>query len=396
MPRSRRRRRRSAAKRSRGRTLALVLAVIVAVVLVVGSLAEINAQSSGFRTSTNIAYGQLASRVAHASTQTGAQLAATMSGAPTLTNRAIPHTARAELQESLDQAVQESADEASQAARLVPPYPSDGVSTQFTAVMDGRALATLHIRTAIDQLLGMSPPPVAGAPVSTSTAAEPAIQVPQATTVMTAAGALLERADVAYRYLIAEIRHRHLTIVLPPSVWVPAPKDQAPLGAVQLGQSASTLAGASALGSYPRLIISAIGLSPPAVASGSTSAIGDSCDAATSTVAGAVPTVLPPTRSVTSDVTVTNCGTVSESGVVVTETLAVADPPGSPVPPAGARGGTAHRAVSVESGSSQSLTLPPMTVAGGHNYTLTVSLAIPVTQTVADGASQQFFLQISA
>jgi hypothetical protein len=95
-------------------------------------------------------------------------------------------------------------------------------------------------------------------------------------------------------------------------------------------------------------------------------------------------------------VTVTNCGTVSESGVVVTETLAVADPAGSPVPPARARGGTAHQTVSVQSGSSQSLTLPPMAVAGGHNYTLTVSLAIPVTQTVTDGSSQQFFLQISS
>jgi hypothetical protein len=375
----------------------VVVAVVVAAVLVVGSLAEISAQSSGFRTSTNIAYGNLASRVVHASNRTGAQLATTMTGAPTLTNRAIPHTARAELQQSLDQAVQETSDEASQATRLVPPYPSDGVSTRFTAVMDDRALATLHIRTAIDQLLGMSPLPIAGAPVSTSTAAgEPAIQVSQATTVMTAAGRLLEQADAAYRSLITEIRHRHLTMVLPASVWVPAPKARAPLGADQLGQSASTLAGASALGSYPRLIISAVGLSPPAVATGSTSAIGDSCDAAASTVAGAVPTVLPPTRTVTSAVTVTNCGTVSESGVVVTETLAVADPAGSPVPPARARGGTAHQTVAVPSGSSQSLSLPPMAVAGGHNYTLTLSLAIPVTQTVADGSSQQFFLQISA
>jgi hypothetical protein len=368
----------------------------IAAVLVVGSLAEINAQSSGFRTSTNIGYGQLASRVTHASNRTGAHFAATMTSAPTLTNRVIPHTARAELQQSLDQAVQETSDEASQAARLVPPYPSDGVGTRFTAVMNDRALATLHVRTAIDQLLGMSPAPIAGAPVSTSTAAgEPAIQVSRATTVMTAAGRLLEQADAAYRSLVTEIRHRHLTIGLPASVWVPSPKDQAPLGANQLGLAASTLAGASALGSYPRLIISAMGLSPPAVATGSTGAIGDSCDNAVSTVAGAVPTVLPPTRSVTSAVTVTNCGTVSESGVVVTETLAVADPPGSPLPPAHARGGTAHQTVSVPSGSSKALSLPPMAVAGGHNYTLTVSLAIPVTQTVADGSSQQFFLQIS-
>jgi hypothetical protein len=375
----------------------LVLAVAVAVVLVVGSLAEINAQSSGFRTSTNIGYGDLASQVVHASNRTGAQLATTMRGAPTLTNRVIPHTARAELQQSLDQAVQETSDEASQAARLVPPYPSDGVSTRLTAVMDDRAAATLRVRTTIDQLLGMSPPPIAGAPVSTSTAVvEPAVQVPQATTVMTAAGRLFEQADAAYRSLITLIRHRHLTIALPASVWVPAPKAQAPLGANQLGQSAAVLAGASALGSYPRLIISAVGLSPPAVATGSPSAIGDGCDHATSTVATAVPTVLPPTSSVTSAVTVTNCGTVSESGVVVTETLAVADPPGSPPPPARARGGTAHQTVSVPSGSSHSLTLPPLAVAGGHNYTLTVSLAIPVTQTVADGSSQQFFLQISA
>ena len=72
MPRARRRRPRSAARRSRGRTVLIVVLVAVSLVLVVGSVAEIHAQSSGYRSSTDSGYGALASVVVESSNQTGA------------------------------------------------------------------------------------------------------------------------------------------------------------------------------------------------------------------------------------------------------------------------------------------------------------------------------------
>ena len=77
MPRARRRRR-SAARRGWSRTLVLILILTVATVAIVGSVVEVHAQSGDFRTSTDTGYAQLATLVAKASDQTGAQLAQLM------------------------------------------------------------------------------------------------------------------------------------------------------------------------------------------------------------------------------------------------------------------------------------------------------------------------------
>jgi hypothetical protein len=93
--------------------------------------------------------------------------------------------------------------------------------------------------------------------------------------------------------------------------------------------------------------------------------------------------------------TVTNCGTVVESGVGVSETLAPADPPGA-APPASARGGTAKATVTLRAGSSVALPPAGFAVAGGHLYTLTLAIAIdPSNQLDPTGSTQQFLLQIS-
>ena len=46
------------------------------------------------------------------------------------------------------------------------------------------------------------------------------------------------------------------------------------------------------------------------------------------------------------------------------------------------------------SGQSQALSFPPLTVAGGHLYTLTITLSPPTGQANQAGTSQQFLLQI--
>ena len=96
----------------------LVVAVVLA--LVIASVAEINAQSASERQVTDRGWGELASRVALASTQTGAQLAALVRDAPAIPNepwsstngasdRFVPspgsNSARMQIQQGLDASV---------------------------------------------------------------------------------------------------------------------------------------------------------------------------------------------------------------------------------------------------------------------------------------------------
>ncbi len=374
--------------------------------MVVGSLAEINAQSSGYRASVNSGYAALATRVVDASNATGAQLGELMDEAPTLSNDPLPDTAgktaRAEIQQGLDEAVTAADQEASEAAALVPPAPTGNVGAGITGVMATRATAVGRLRTTIDQLLGMSPLPIAGSPPSTTPAVAVPLQSPEvAARAMGSVGRLLEGADAAYRAVAATARRQPGPMRLPNSTWVTSPASTSPLGAVRLSGFAPILAeGSGALVPFHQLVITSVGLSPPAVASGSPGTIGVGCaQYAVSTVPGTTPSVLPPTSTVAVDATVTNCGTVDEAGVTVTETLTLADPAGTAPPPAGARGGSAHVEASIPAGSSIGPSLPPMIVAGGHTYTLTVSLSVPVSQLSnpygSAGTSQQFLLKIS-
>ena len=401
MPRARRRRRRSLVKHGLGRYALLAVLVAAVTVLAVGSLIEVHAQSSAFRTSTDTGYGALASRVADDSNQTGGRLAGLIDTAPLLTNAPNPpipqNMARTVLQQGLDQAVRSSSAEAVQAAHLVPPAPADTVSGQFTQVMSARATAVSAIRSGIDQRLGMSPLPVAGAPTpSTNPGPAPLVSANQAAAVLTAAGLGLERADAAYRVLLAGIRRGGLPIHLPRSVWVPSPVAQAPLGSVRLGALIPSLDAAASFVPYHRLIYSVVGLSPPAVTTGAAGTASNGCSVPRSVVPGATPTVLPPTSSVGVAATVTNCGTVIESGVGVSETLAPADPPGTPPPPPSARGGTARATVTLRAGSSVAVPPTAFAVAAGHLYTLTLAIAIdPSNQLDPTGSTQGFLLQIS-
>jgi hypothetical protein len=368
----------------------------VATVVVVGSLAEVHAQSGDFRTSTDTGYAKLATLVAEDSNRTGAQLAQLMQSAPQLPVGQVPESVRAQVEQGLDQAVDSTSDQATRAAGLVPPYPSGTVSARFTQVMDERAQATSDLRASIDGLLGMSPAPIAGAPTSvTPIAPAPGSTVTQAAAAMGAAGLGLERADDTYRGLVAYVRHQHLPVDLPPSVWVPAPVENAALGSSRLAAMASAMASSPALVPVHQLVITALGLSPPAVASGGPGIVGDSCSDPSSAVPGPAPTVVPPTGTVTVALSVTNCGTVTESGVVVSQTLALADAAGTAPPPVGARGAKSLQRATLASGSSVALTLPPLTVAEGHMYLLDVSVAAPAGQTDLAGTSQQFLLRVT-
>ncbi len=252
-------------------------------------------------------------------------------------------------------------------------------------------------------MLGMSPLPIAGSPSSTTTTTSNApLQSPEmASQAMSAAGHLFERADSAYRQVASDARRQRPPIRLPSSAWVASPAAAAALGPVRLAAFAPSLNASVPLYPFHQLVLTAVGLSPAAVASGAPGTVGVGCAAAAQSVGtGTTPTVLPPTGTVTVDATVTNCGTVDESGIRATETLILVDARGTPLPPAGARGASSHVEVSVPAGSSAALDLPPLSVAGGHSYTLQVSISIPFGQRSGPfgsaGSSQEFLLQITA
>ncbi len=404
MPRDRRRRGRAAARRGRGRILLLVLLIVVTAALVIGSVAEIHAQSGGFRASIDTGYGALASRVVDASNQTGGELASLMESAAQLPNATVPHTARTEIQQGLDEAVDSTTEQASEAAGLVPPYPTGTVSNRFTEVMEERSRATVHLRTSIDRLLGMGTLPVAGAPSDPSPRqSAPLTSIPDASAAMAGAGLLFQQADDGYRQLVAYAHREHIPVHLPASVWVPSPAVDAPLSPVRLGATAAALKASVALIPFHELVITAAGLVPSAVppaapavaASGGPGIVGDSCSDPSSAVAGPTPIVLPPTRTVQASMTVTNCGTVVESGVTVSQTVTPVVPAGTAPPAVGERGGTTQTRITLRPGSSVALTLSPLPVAGGHLYELSLAVAIPPQANPA-GSSQKFLIQISS
>ncbi len=385
--------------------MTLVVAVLV-VVVVVGSIAEISAQSAPERLMIDRAYAKLASRVVAASNRTGAALASLLAGAPSLPNGPLPYTARAQIQQGLDAAVAASSAESVDALALAPPTPSGDFAPRFTAVLGQRSAAASAVRDAIDGLLGMAPLPVAGAPTESPAPPPPAVSPGQASQRLAAAGTLLQRADRGYASLASDLRRGRISgagrIDLPPSAWVAG--TASPLAPAQLGALPAALEASAALVPFHQLVITAVGLSPAALPSATpndpagSGLIGVSCGSPASVVPGATPTVLPPTGSVAALVTVTNCGTVAESGIAVTGTLALADPPGTPAPPPGARGSSTRSVVSLLSGRSQALVLPAFRVAGGHLYTLTISLVLAGTAAAQQnpaGTTQEFLLQVS-
>ena len=189
-----------------------------------------------------------------------------------------------------------TAQQADRAEGLVPPYPTGTVSDRFTQVMVDRAKATADLRTTIDRSLGMAPLPIAGAPSTSTPSSAPLIPIGQATAVMGAVGVLFQRADRLYGDLLAYVHAQRLPIHLPQSVWVPPPVAEAPLGPTQLAATASALSTAVPLVPFHQLVITAVGLEPPAVTTGVPGTASNSCSAPTSSVRTSTPTVLPPPR----------------------------------------------------------------------------------------------------
>ena len=395
MPRASRRRRRPPG-RGLGQSVLIAIAATVTVVLIGGSLLAIHTQSSAYRSATTSGYVALADRIGQTSTATGARLSTLIAGVPTLADGTFPQSARGVLQQGLDAAVLDTGIEARQAQNLASPPPDGGMEAQFTQVMVVRAAATLDLRTTVDALLGMQPLPVAGEPSSTAPSSQATlISASQAATEMAVEGSTFEQADRTFAQLRTSVTELRPRAHLRPSVWVPSPVDTAPLGSTQLSATAAVLASSTALVPFHHLVITAVGLTPPAVPTGGVGTESTSCAAPLSTSPGAAPTVVPPTTTLGVLVSVTNCGNVPEAGVTVTETVAVADPPGLILAPAGLQGGRVQAVVTLASGASVAPALGALSVGAGHRYLVTVSVSLPPGQADPAGSSQKFLVQVT-
>ncbi len=261
--------------------------------------------------------------------------------------------------------------------------------------------ATANIRRTIYGLLGMAPLPVAGGSgTATATApTTPLLSTQEASVLLTNEGSLLQKADADFAAAAAELAAAPGHFALPASVWVPPPADTATLSAAQLGASAATLAAAPGLAASHLLIISSYGVTPPASPAGAPGTFGQNC---TSAAAGSPPpapaaaTVLPTTSSMEVTLSSTNCGNVTETGVVVHAVL-------SPqLQPAGADAGRAV-ASSVSSpvgvlaaGRSASVDLAGLVTVPGAVYTLTVTVTAASVASPAPASASQLVVAVSS
>jgi hypothetical protein len=381
--------------------VAVVVIVVIVGVVVIGSIVEINAQSAPYRQTVNSSFGALASPLVMSSTQTGRDLATTMKDA------AGPSSTRSGLQQMLDRVVSEADAQSGDAANLVPPAAVGSLDQQLVAVFAERAAAATAVRTTVDGLLGMAPLPVAGEPVSSSPPAVPALTTALAVTALSTTGTQIRQADADYAAVRRALASAPGPVRLPRSSWVTGRLATAPLGPVQLAAAPPALKASPALLIVHQLLISAVGLSPPAV--GSVGTVGDSCANPSTRPALAPPTVLPPTTTVSAQVTVTNCGNVAETGVVVSTTVQAV--PGAPTLGTTSSSTTsttsstssstpsfptsARHTISLTPGSSIGLAMGPLGVTAGHLYVVTVTLAFPSGQTSPTGTVQAFLVQIS-
>jgi len=394
MPRASRRRRPPG--RGLGQSVLIAIAATVTLVLIAGSLLAIHTQSQGYRNATTRGYASLADQVGQQSTRTGSRLSDLMASAPTLANGKLPFTARAILEQGLDTAVLDTTNQAAQAATIASPPAVGDLSSRFTAVMRLRETTTAQVRSTVDQLLGMAPLPIAGAP-TTSTPAAPGtlISVEQGSAELSAEGLAFEQADADFRALRASAAAMRAPFRLHPSVWVPPPTSTAPLGSSALGATAGALASSAALVPFHHLVVTAVGLVPPAVPSGGVGVVATSCTDPQSSSPSGPPTVVPPTTTLGAVVSVTNCGTVPEAGVTVTVTVSPSDPAGSAPPPPGETGGRSQATVSIASGASAAPPLAAVPVSSAHRYLVTVSVALPPGQADPAGSTQQFLVQVT-
>ena len=337
---------------------------MIVLALLVGGLSQVSRQSQGYDANADRSLAAQGTVVADQSNATSVTVRGVVTDLQAQTRQG--------LQSTLDNAVQQTADQASRADLAAGATPSGPVTTRFTAVFAERAESMRQLRAAVDGFLGMQPAPAADAPsdaTAPSPSRAPLLSATQATNRIAAAGALLTRSDALYRSvrrsLAADTGHGRL----PPSVWVTHPQ------VWQLGSVAAQvdlLATSSTLSATHYVVLRTVSLSPPALPTpqGASTAV----------------SVLSPTSRIGVNVVVANQGTSYESHVSVRVSLADQT-----------TGATTTQARGTSLALGASVTLPQVTmrVKSSTTYVLTVQVIPPAGQTLTAGTAVQQLLQVA-
>jgi hypothetical protein len=357
--------RRSRRRARSGRLVVLVVLLVVAAVLV-GGLIRVGSQSGPFDASINRSFAAQGAVLAQQSNATATSVHRLMAD--------MPQQDRPTLEADLDDAVAQATDQAKRAGALAV---DGGVQSQFAAVFADRERAVEEVRSAVDGLLGMNPLAVAGAPAAGGSAASvpTLLSSTQATDRIAAAGLLLAGSDRSYRQVRHTLARMAGHAALPQSKWITG------VNVWQIGSVATQVdmvAASTTLAAIHQLVLSAVGITPPALP-------------APTGVATPGRSVLSPTTTVTLDVVLSNEGSVDEPRASVKFAL-VADP--------AAAGATtvptmAIRTTAVAAGRSVSLTPVSFRVRPGTSYQLTVAISVPAGQTNVANTSLSQVLEVS-
>lgn len=337
--------------------------VAVGALLLIGGLAEVSRQSSGYDANANRSLGALGGVVAVQSNTTSAQVRSLMAHL----NGQIRQT----IQADLDNAVESTSGEAAR-ARLAAGSAGPGtVAGNFALVFEDRATAVSDLRAAVYGFLGMHPSQTAGAPTTDAPAASATtlLSPGDATNRIAAAGALLARADRLYATVRSALAAAPGHARLPRSVWV---SDSQAWQAGAVATQVDSMATSNALQGSHYLVLRTVRLDPPALPSPQATPAGTS--------------ILSPTKQLAVTAVLADQGTSDEPDATVRFTLADST--------SGASTSHVERA-SVESGATVTLPDADFVVAPGTTYVLTVSIVLPGGQTDTLGTATQQTLDIA-
>jgi hypothetical protein len=343
---------------------------MVVLAIVIGGLTQVSRQSAGYEAGSDrtlVAQGTVAAVQSNATAATVRKIV-----------NNLPSQSRQAVQATLDDAVQQTSNEAARAQIASGSTPLGPAATQFVEVFAERAQAMTQLRAAVYGFLGMQPIAPAGAASASASAstggtassgAAALLSATQATNRIAAAGSLLAHSDALYR----SVRHALATDAgngrLPPSVWVTNPQ------VWQLGSVAAQvdlLATSSTLAASHDVVLRTVRLNPPALP--------------TPQGAPANVSIISPTSHITVSVVLANQGSSNEPHVTVHFTLADQT-----------SGATITQARTTPLALGASVTLPDVTmrVKPSTAYVLTVQLVLPAGQTLTANTVVQQALQVA-
>jgi len=339
------------------------VAIAVTGALLVGGLTRIASQSGTYDADSNRSLAAQGGVVADQSNATAATVRALIA--------AMPSQTRQGLQAGLDSAVQQTSEESSRAALAAGSAAAGSLADQFAEVFAERAQAVSDYRAAVDGFLGMQPVPPAGTSNTVALAPSGAtlLSATAATDRITAAGALLARADARYSALRRELAAAAGYAHLPRSVWVLHPAGWA---AGPVAAQVDQLASSSTLIQSHYLVLRTVNLDPPAL------------PAPPGEPAGTV--TLSPTTQVGVSAVLANQGSVDEPRGTVRFTMADQT-----------SGATATQVRSAPVAVGETVTLPEVRfrVKPGTTYVLRVNVSLPSGQALTNGTVYQETLQIA-